>query len=127
MPLFPPRLCWPAPTRNLSNVHARTKLTSAVFGISKEQRRQRVLDLIKEPPRPVPEGHASFEVVGLRPALVDALHKAFPNVERPTPLQREFLPAIDDGKDVLLKDATGTGKCVLYLIRICTPDPYPRA
>lgn len=57
-----------------------------------------------------PSNEPSFETIGLRPAIVSALLKAFPNVQRPTNAQAEFIPAIMSGSDVLLKDETGTGK-----------------
>jgi hypothetical protein len=53
---------------------------------------------------------APFAALGLRSQIVDALQKAFPNVVSPTKIQRSFIKAIGEGKDVMLKDATGTGK-----------------
>jgi hypothetical protein len=118
MPFFPPRLRWLGSTSNYPRAagHVRTKLKGAIFGVTQEQRRQRVLDLFKEPPRPVgpPQG-ASWDRAGLRAPLIDALHRAFPNVEGPTKLQRQFIPAVNEGLDVMLKDATGTGKYVAHL------------
>lgn len=53
----------------------------------------------------------SFEDLGLDRTFVDAIRKAFPNVERPTRVQEELIAELVKGeKDILLKDATGSGK-----------------
>lgn len=52
----------------------------------------------------------SFTELGIREPISKALQTAFPNIETPTDVQSAFIPAILEGKDVLLKDATGTGK-----------------
>ncbi|KAI0673432.1 P-loop containing nucleoside triphosphate hydrolase protein [Trametes maxima] len=56
-----------------------------------------------------PDGF-SFERLGLRPSVLTALHLAFPSIKHPTPIQHQFISAVLKGKDVLLKDKTGTGK-----------------
>lgn len=61
-----------------------------------------------------PPSQITFEELGVREPLVAALHVAYPNVRFPTVSQTEFIPAILSGRDVLLKDATGTGKCVSF-------------
>lgn len=58
----------------------------------------------------------SFEDIGIRAPIAVALHEAFPNVKYPTKCQAEFIPAVMDRKDVLLKDDTGTGKRVSVYI-----------
>lgn len=63
-----------------------------------------------------PSEQITFQDLGLRDPLVNALHVAYPNVRFPTTSQTEFIPAILGGRDVLLKDATGTGKCVTSYI-----------
>jgi hypothetical protein len=55
-------------------------------------------------------GTVTFEDAGVRQPVVQALQAAFPNVRLPTESQCEFIPLILSGRDVLLKDATGTGK-----------------
>lgn len=52
---------------------------------------------------------ANFENLGLSKATAQRLTKVF-NISEPTAMQRQLLPAIMTGKDVLLKDTTGTGK-----------------
>jgi superfamily II DNA/RNA helicase len=56
------------------------------------------------------EFYGPFTALGLRPQIIDALQKAFPNVQAPTKVQQKFITAVNDGMDVMLKDATGTGK-----------------
>jgi superfamily II DNA/RNA helicase len=57
-----------------------------------------------------PSKRTTFEDLGLHPPIVASLRAAFPNVQYPTEAQEKFIPAIISGKDVLLKDATGSGK-----------------
>ena len=52
----------------------------------------------------------SFADVGLPEHVVKKLHRAFPNVQRPTAAQKAFIPALLNGNDVLLADTTGSGK-----------------
>lgn len=54
--------------------------------------------------------HVKFEDLGLHTPITSALNSAFPNITRPTEAQAKFIPAILSGKDVLLKDGTGSGK-----------------
>jgi len=56
------------------------------------------------------ERRVSFAALGLDARFVKALHSAFPNVQEPTAVQAKLIPEILAGKDILLKDATGTGK-----------------
>ncbi|EJF66965.1 P-loop containing nucleoside triphosphate hydrolase protein [Dichomitus squalens LYAD-421 SS1] len=43
---------------------------------------------------------------------------AFPSVKQPTPVQRRLIHAVLSGKDVLLKDKTGSGKSFALLIAL---------
>lgn len=53
----------------------------------------------------------SFEAAGIQPLVAASLRIAFPNVQKPTPVQRKLIRAITNNKYVLLQDDTGTGKC----------------
>ena len=57
----------------------------------------------------------SFERLRLDSNVLSALRSAFPSVKHPTPIQHQFIDAILQGKDVLFKDKTGSGKCVPLL------------
>jgi superfamily II DNA/RNA helicase len=63
-----------------------------------------------------PRKRATFDDLGLHPPIVASLRAAFPNVQYPTEAQEKFIPAILSGKDVLLKDATGSGKYGLAIL-----------
>jgi ATP-dependent RNA helicase DeaD len=69
-----------------------------------------------------------FAALGLDPRLVDAL--AALGYEEPTPVQREAIPPLLAGRDVLGQAATGTGKTAAFalpLLHLVTPDAEPRA
>ena len=59
----------------------------------------------------LPEG---FTSLGLRPAVVETL--ASLGYEEPTPIQREAVPLLLDGRDVLGQAATGTGKTAAFAL-----------
>ena len=52
----------------------------------------------------------SFEELGVDHYVLKSVRRAFPHVETPTFLQSNFIPAVLEGRDVLIKDNTGTGK-----------------
>lgn len=54
--------------------------------------------------------NASFEAIGIDRMVARALGSAFPNIQQPTAAQAQFIPAVLQGKDVLLKGETGSGK-----------------
>jgi len=69
-----------------------------------------------------------FAALGLDPRLVDAL--AALGYEEPTPVQREAIPPLLEGRDVLGQAATGTGKTAAFalpLLHRVTPDADPRS
>jgi len=57
----------------------------------------------------------TWEELGLRKSLVEGLLRAYPEVVAPTTAQMMFIPAILEGKDLLVKDDAGSGKHVVFL------------
>ena len=70
---------------------------------------------------------ASFTSLGLAPALTEALTAL--GYEEPTPIQREAIPPLLAGRDVLGQAATGTGKTAAFALpllqRLPTHPPAP--
>ncbi|MFL5345834.1 MAG: DEAD/DEAH box helicase [Hyalangium sp.] len=66
---------------------------------------------MKEPSTPL---DASFDSLGLKPQLVEALRDL--GYEEPTPIQRTALPPLLEGKDLLGIAATGTGKTAAFAL-----------
>ncbi|KAF8973692.1 P-loop containing nucleoside triphosphate hydrolase protein [Flammula alnicola] len=56
------------------------------------------------------QARLSFPALGFDSGFVRALQTAFPNVNEPTAIQEKLIPEILSGKDILLRDATGSGK-----------------
>jgi ATP-dependent RNA helicase DeaD len=74
------------------------------------------------------EPSPGFAALGLDARLVDAL--AALGYEEPTPVQREAIPPLLAGHDVLGQAATGTGKTAAFalpLLHRVTPDADPRS
>ncbi|MEO3814330.1 DEAD/DEAH box helicase [Sphaerisporangium sp. B11E5] len=59
---------------------------------------------------------ASFAELGLRPELLQALGDL--GYEEPTPIQREAIPLLLSGRDLLGQAATGTGKTAAFALPI---------
>jgi superfamily II DNA/RNA helicase len=57
-----------------------------------------------------------FAGLGLSRAVRLGLKSAFPDVAKATDAQATFIPAIIQGKDVMIKGHTGSGKCVKSVI-----------
>ena len=68
-----------------------------------------------------------FASLGLSPRLLEALTTL--GYEEPTPVQREAIPPLLAGRDVLGQAATGTGKTAAFalpLLHLLTPDAEPK-
>src|SRR5947207_12370774 len=77
------------------------------------------------PPSSFDDG--AFLKLGLSPALAGAL--AALGYEEPTDIQREAIPPLLAGRDVLGQAATGTGKTAAFalpLLHLVAPDAEPR-
>ena len=59
-------------------------------------------------------GNAGFAALGLRPELLAALEAL--GYEEPTPIQREAIPLLMAGRDLLGQAATGTGKTAAFAL-----------
>jgi ATP-dependent RNA helicase DeaD len=58
----------------------------------------------------------SFEKLGIEPRILDILRKA--GFEKPMPIQRECIPLVKQGKDVIAQSETGSGKTLAFAIPI---------
>ncbi|KAI0721348.1 P-loop containing nucleoside triphosphate hydrolase protein [Cerioporus squamosus] len=67
----------------------------------------------------------SFERLRLQPSVLAALRLAFPSIKHPTPIQHRFIDAVLKGKDVLLKDKTGTGKSFALALALLSKKRGP--
>jgi ATP-dependent RNA helicase DeaD len=65
-------------------------------------------------PMSAPESAPGFASLGLRAELVEALTEL--GYEEPTPVQRQALPPLLEGRDVLGQAATGTGKTAAFAL-----------
>ncbi|KAI0800971.1 P-loop containing nucleoside triphosphate hydrolase protein [Fomes fomentarius] len=67
----------------------------------------------------------SFGQLRLEPTVLAALHSAFPSIKHPTPIQHRFIDAVLKGKDVLLKDKTGSGKSFAIALALLSQNRKP--
>ena len=58
----------------------------------------------------------AFEALGLDPALLKAVYAL--GYEAPTPIQREAIPPILSGRDVIGTAQTGSGKTAAFVLPI---------
>ncbi|WP_026886524.1 DEAD/DEAH box helicase [Clostridium beijerinckii] len=56
----------------------------------------------------------NFKQLGLSTDLIKILNKS--GISDPTPIQKQSIPLIKDGKDVIAEAATGTGKTLAFLL-----------
>src|SRR3954465_14483865 len=73
------------------------------------------------------EDAAGFAGLALRPELLQA--RTSLGYEEPTPVQREAIPPLLEGRDLLGQAATGTGKTAAFalpLLHYVTPTAEPR-
>ena len=91
-------------------------------------------DLPADPMSPDPEATdpsvadptaSGFADLGLRPELLATLTRL--GYEEPTPIQRETIPLLLEGRDLLGQAATGTGKTAAFALPILAADPARRA
>ncbi|MCW2976636.1 MAG: ATP-independent helicase [Actinomycetia bacterium] len=68
---------------------------------------------------------STFADLGLRPELVNALSAL--GYEEPTPVQREAIPPLLDGRDLLGQAPTGTGKTAAFALPVLQRLPAGRA
>ncbi|TMS00608.1 DEAD/DEAH box helicase [Nonomuraea basaltis] len=61
-------------------------------------------------------GEATFADLGLRPELLQVLSAL--GYEEPTPIQREAIPPLVEGRDLLGQAATGTGKTAAFALPV---------
>ncbi len=60
----------------------------------------------------------SFASLGIAEPLVELINKR--NIESPTPVQAQAIPAMLAGKDLLAESPTGSGKTLAYLLPLAT-------
>ena len=68
---------------------------------------------------------SGFADLGLRPELLNAL--AGLGYEEPTPIQRQTIPLLLEGRDLVGQAATGTGKTAAFALPILQRIPAPAA
>lgn len=66
--------------------------------------------------KPPPQDDAGFAALGLDPKILSALTAL--GYEEPTPIQRETIPPLIEGRDLLGQAATGTGKTAAFALPI---------
>jgi ATP-dependent RNA helicase DeaD len=71
------------------------------------------------------EAREGFDALGLRPELLASLTRL--GYEEPTPIQRETIPLLLAGSDLIGQAATGTGKTAAFALPILQQMPAPGA
>ena len=70
----------------------------------------------------------AFSEMGLNPKIVEVLNRH--NFVNPTEVQEQTIPIASEGKDIIVRAKTGTGKTLAFLIPIrqrSKPGPGPEA
>src|SRR5215217_1723626 len=70
------------------------------------------------------DGPSQFEALGVNPSIAASLTAL--GYEEPTPIQREAIPPLVEGRDLLGQAATGTGKTAAFALPIVQRLPKPR-
>ena len=70
--------------------------------------------LVKQTTEVVQTTKPTLESLGLGDAFIRALKMAYPNVICPTDTQTQLIPAILGTQDIVVKDVTRSGKCVVF-------------
>ncbi len=104
-----PRLRTPRPER----IRARRARCFIGFRMTFEAKQTFEADQTFDAKQPV-EAKQTFESLQLRPELLRAL--ATCGYEAPTPIQRQTIPALLDGRDVIGSAQTGTGKTAAFVL-----------
>lgn len=74
--------------------------------------------LVKQTTEVVQTTKPTLESLGLGDAFIRALKMAYPNVICPTDTQTQLIPAILGTQDIVVKDVTRSGKCVVFFFSI---------
>ncbi|KAG1875647.1 P-loop containing nucleoside triphosphate hydrolase protein [Suillus subalutaceus] len=68
----------------------------------------------------------TFESLGVGTPIAAALRAAFPDVQKPTTMQRKMISAVVGRQDILLQDFTGTGKSFGLLLGLLSKPRISR-
>ncbi|KAF9229169.1 P-loop containing nucleoside triphosphate hydrolase protein [Gyrodon lividus] len=60
----------------------------------------------------------TFEAAGITPLVATSLRAAFPNVQKPTAMQKKLIRATVGKQDILLQDDTGSGKSFAVMLAL---------
>ena len=103
---------------NLRSYHLQTSASSA-FRISRRSQVKLWWKLLRRNNSTISSSEPelvdiSWKRLGVPASVAATIRSVFPHIVKPTKTQAQLIPAILSGKDVLLKDHTGTGKYVEF-------------
>src|SRR5262245_49106555 len=102
------------------------KLWSVSAGVRRSRTRRPIMDPNSTgDPAGFADDSAGFADLALRPELLRPL--ADLGYEEPTPIQREAIPPLMEGRDLLGQAATGTGKTAAFALPVLQRMPQRRA